>query len=84
VFLLNPVLCSGRKTWRALNILESRGVDPAKIIIISLVSSPEAIRRILTKYPQTNMISAAVDRGLNASGEVVPGVGHFADRYFGT
>ena len=36
------------------------------------------------RYPQMKIITSEVDAGLNENNRVVPGVGEFGDRYFGT
>jgi len=42
------------------------------------------LNNIFKKYPEIKVITAAIDPVLNDSRYIVPGLGDFGDRYFGT
>jgi uracil phosphoribosyltransferase len=42
------------------------------------------VRRLATDHPDVSVISAALDRELNAHGYILPGLGDAGDRLFGT
>mmetsp|Transcript_11398 Transcript_11398/g.34859 ORF Transcript_11398/g.34859 Transcript_11398/m.34859 type:complete len:115 (+) Transcript_11398:1677-2021(+) len=84
VLLLDPVLDTGGTVACAINELRKRGVREDRITVLNLISSPEGLALVFENYPQVKVVTSGVDRSVNRDGFVVPGVGNFADRYFGT
>jgi uracil phosphoribosyltransferase len=82
VLLLDPMLATGGSASRAsTSILE--GV-PAHLSFVCIVSAPEGIARLEREHPGVPIFTAAIDRELNANGYILPGLGDFGDRLFGT
>ena len=54
------------------------------IIFVNLISVPEGIAAVAERYPTVRMVTSAVDERLNDNAYMVPGIGDFGDRYFGT
>ncbi len=82
VLLLDPMLATGGSASRAsTNILE--GI-PAHLAFVCIVSAPEGIARMEREHPGVPIFTAAIDRELNANGYILPGLGDFGDRLFGT
>ena len=52
--------------------------------LVSIIAAPEGIDRVLGEYPDVQIVVAAVDRGLNEKGYIVPGLGDAGDRLYGT
>ncbi len=84
VFILDPMLATGGSANATIATLKKNQVDESKIIFINLVSVPEGIEAVLGTYPNIKMITAEVDKGLNESAFILPGLGDFGDIYFGT
>ena len=84
VLILEPMLATGNSIMIAMEELTSRGVDPALMRIISVVSAPSALRKLSEKYPSLSIYTAIIDEGLNSRGYIVPGLGDAGDRAFGT
>ena len=84
VLILEPMLATGNSIMIAMEELTSRGVDPALMRIISVVSAPSALRKLSEKYPSLSIYTAIIDEGLNSQGYIVPGLGDAGDRAFGT
>ena len=85
VLLLDPMLATGGSAITSINILvEQQGVDPEKIIFVTLISAPEGILAVSEAYPKVRMVTGEVDECLNAKSYILPGIGDFGDRYFGT
>lgn len=84
VLLLDPMLGSGITAVHAIDALVSQGVNPEKIIFVSLIASPEGLLHMNTAYPQVTIVTGEVDEYVNEKGMIIPGVGNFGDRYFGT
>lgn len=85
VFLMDPMLATGGSAIRAIDILINQyNVKPDRIVFLNVVSCPEGIRSFAMKYPQIRIITSAIDSSLNDMKYIVPGLGDFGDRYFGT
>jgi len=84
VLLLDPILATGDSATEAINILIKRGVPEKHIILCTLISAPEGVHNICQTYPEMRVITSEIDSGLDSNGRVLPGVGNFGDRYFGT
>ena len=48
------------------------------------VQAPEGIHCVCKRYPFLKIVTSEIDDGLNEEYRVVPGMGEFGDRYFGT
>ena len=84
VLLLDPILASGNSAIAAINLLLARGVAMERIIFLTLVAAPQGIQCVCERYPHLTLVTSEIDSGLSSSHVVVPGVGEFGDRYFGT
>jgi uracil phosphoribosyltransferase len=80
--LLDPMLATGGSASAAVDFLKGRGVG--RIRLVSIVAAPEGVSRMLDRHPEVPVFSAALDRGLNEVGYIVPGLGDAGDRLFGT
>jgi len=82
VLVLDPMLATGGSGSAATAaVKEGR---PASIRFVCVVAAPEGIRRMETDHPDVPIFTAAIDRQLNERGYIVPGLGDFGDRLFGT
>ena len=84
VLLLDPMLATGGSVCKAIEILKQRGVAEEKIIFINLISCPQGIKKLQENFPTVKIITGFIDEGLNAKAYIIPGLGDFGDRYFGT
>eukprot|EP01132_Coremiostelium_polycephalum_P000985 gene985-1251_t len=84
VLLLDPMLATGGTVSQAVGVLLERGVKEENIVFINLVASPEGIQYFTSKYPKVKIVTAEIDSGLNEKKYIIPGIGDFGDRYFGT
>jgi Asp-tRNA(Asn)/Glu-tRNA(Gln) amidotransferase A subunit family amidase len=84
VLILEPMLATGGSISMAMAEITSRGVDPARIRLISVVAAPPALQKLSQNYPSLNIYTAIIDEGLNSRGYIVPGLGDAGDRAFGT
>jgi len=82
VFLLDPMLATGGSAASSITELKKNGAK--KIIFLCIVATREGIKRVQTDHPDVQIYSAALDRGLNEIGYIVPGLGDAGDRIFGT
>ncbi len=82
VFLLDPMLATGGSAVNAATALKQRGITRLKFLC--LVAAPEGVRRFHAAHPEVPILTAALDRELNAHGYILPGLGDAGDRLFGT
>ena len=54
------------------------------VMLVCLVAAPEGIEYLHGQHPDVHIVTAAVDRGLNERGFIVPGLGDAGDRLYGT
>ena len=59
-------------------------VKEENIIFVSLISSPEGIKKLTTAYSKVQIISATLDEKLNSKGYILPGLGDAGDRIYNT
>lgn len=78
------MLATGGSACSAIRVLRDRGVQESRIVFVNVVACPEGLARIQRDFPDVTIVTAAVDEGLNASRYIVPGLGDFGDRFYGT
>jgi uracil phosphoribosyltransferase len=82
VILVDPMLATGNSAVAAISrLVEMRA---RAIRFVCLVAAPEGIRNVHAVFPEVPIVTAAVDRGLDAHGYILPGLGDAGDRLFGT
>jgi uracil phosphoribosyltransferase len=84
VLISEPMLATGGTITTVMEELTKRGVNPAMVRIIAVVTAPPALQKLNASYPELNIFAAAIDEGLNEKGFIVPGLGDAGDRTFGT
>jgi len=82
VFLVDPMLATGGSAAQAITVAKSKGAIQPRLICI--VASPEGVAEVQKQHPGTVVQVAALDRGLNAKKYILPGLGDFGDRLYGT
>lgn len=84
IILLDPMLATGGSSITAIQVLEKAGVDPNCVKFVNLVSCPQGLEILQEKYPGIKVYTASMDPVLNEDKYIVPGLGDFGDRYYGT
>jgi uracil phosphoribosyltransferase len=82
VILLDPMLATGNSTAAAIETVKRVGAT--SIRLIALIAAPEGVARVHRDHPEVQIVVAAVDRGLNEKGYILPGLGDAGDRLYGT
>lgn len=82
VLCVDPMLATGGSAVQALAVLREAGATDLRLVCI--VSAPEGIASVNTTHPAVSIITAAIDRELNDRSYIVPGLGDFGDRLYGT
>lgn len=65
VILLDPMLATGGSAKTAIEVLISSGATEDNIVFINVVSCPEGITALLSKYPRIRIVTGEIDEGLN-------------------
>lgn len=84
VIILDPMISTGGTGIKTIEILLERSVKEENIIFASIICSPEGIQAVKEKFPKIKIIQAGIDEKLNKDKFIVPGLGDFGDRYYGT
>lgn len=84
VIVLEPMLATGGSGAATIEILKNVGVKEDKILTVHVIAAPEGIQLVRSKHPNVRIHIAQVDETLNEKKFIVPGLGDFGDRYFGT
>jgi uracil phosphoribosyltransferase len=81
-FVLDPMLATGGSSSAAVASLKRNGAQ--RVRMLCLVAAPEGVQRMLDDHPDVQIYTAALDRQLNETGYILPGLGDAGDRLFGT
>ncbi|KAG8365180.1 hypothetical protein BUALT_Bualt18G0077500 [Buddleja alternifolia] len=84
VLLLDPILGTGNSAVQAISLLVKKGVPESNIIFLNLISAPQGVHVVCRRFPQVKIVTSEIEIGVNKDYHVVPGMGEFGDRYFGT
>jgi uracil phosphoribosyltransferase len=82
VLMIDPMLATGGSAVAALDLLRAAGATDIRMICI--VAAPEGIALVERQHPNVHIYTPAVDNGLNGHKFIVPGLGDFGDRLYGT
>ncbi len=82
VLMIDPMLATGGSAVAALDLLRRAGARGVRIVCI--VAAPEGIALVEQHHPDVDIFTPVVDRGLNGQKYIVPGLGDFGDRLYGT
>jgi uracil phosphoribosyltransferase len=82
VLMIDPMLATGGSAVAALDLLERAGA--AHVRIVCIVAAPEGVALVEQRHPDVVIYTPVVDRGLNEHKFIVPGLGDFGDRLYGT
>jgi uracil phosphoribosyltransferase len=80
--ILDPMLATGGSATAAIEVLKRWGA--VRIKLVNLIAAPEGVAAVSAAHPDVAIHCAALDRGLNEKGYIMPGLGDAGDRQFGT
>lgn len=82
VFIVDPMLATGGSAAAALTVVKQHGAENPTLV--SIVCAPEGVAEVEKHHPGTIIHTAALDRELNQRKYILPGLGDFGDRLYGT
>jgi len=84
VIVLDPMLATGGSTAATLKILTDLGIKEEQMLFVGVICATEGLQKINSEFPKVKTFIAAHDATLNDKKFIVPGLGDFGDRFFGT
>jgi uracil phosphoribosyltransferase len=82
VLMIDPMLATGGSAAAAIDLIKAAGATA--ISMICIVSAPEGVSLLERLHPDVAIFTPIVDKELNAHKFIVPGLGDFGDRLYGT
>lgn len=82
VLVVDPMLATGGSAAQALALVKAQGATD--IGFVCIVAAPEGVATVEKAHPEIPIHAGAVDRQLNARKYILPGLGDFGDRLYGT
>ncbi len=80
--IVDPMLATGGSIVATIDSLKEKGF---KVIdVISIIASPEGIKRVEEAHPDVTIYTGSIDECLDENKYIVPGLGDAGDRLFGT
>jgi len=84
IYITDPMLATGNSLIEAIRLYADKKIPMENIKCICIMAAPEGIENIQREFPEVEIITAAVDEGINEKGYIVPGMGDAGDRIFNT
>lgn len=82
VLVVDPMLATGGSAQAAIDLVKAAGATDVRLL--SIVAAPEGVAYLQSVHPDVEIFTTAVDRQLNAQKYILPGLGDFGDRLYGT
>jgi len=80
--IVDPMLATGRSAVAAIAMLQRAGARDIRLLCI--VTAPEGIQAVGAAHPNVRIYTPVIDRELNPHKFILPGLGDFGDRLYGT
>lgn len=82
VVVVDPMLATGGSAVQAIDVIKAAG--SMEIVFVCIVASPEGVAALQQAHPEVPIHAGALDRALNSRKYILPGLGDFGDRLYGT
>jgi uracil phosphoribosyltransferase len=82
VVIVDPMLATGGSAAQAVDVVKAAGGK--EIVFVCIVAAPEGIAVMQKAHPEVPIHAGALDRELNGRKYILPGLGDFGDRLYGT
>jgi uracil phosphoribosyltransferase len=82
VLVVDPMLATGGSAVQALTLVKQHGAT--EVSLVCIVGAPEGVAAVAATHPEVPIILGALDRELNSRRYILPGLGDFGDRLYGT
>jgi uracil phosphoribosyltransferase len=82
IFVVDPMLASGGSAALAIDVVKKAGAVAPRLV--SIIAAPEGVAEVTRRHPDASIHVGVLDRALNARKYILPGLGDFGDRLYGT
>jgi uracil phosphoribosyltransferase len=82
VVVVDPMLATGGSAAQALDVVKAAGAK--ELVFVCIVAAPEGVATFEKAHPKVPIFAGVVDRQLNSKKYILPGLGDFGDRLYGT
>jgi len=82
VFVVDPMLATGGSASLAIGVVKKAGAAAPRLV--SIIAAPEGVAQVSRLHPDASIHVGVIDRALNARKYILPGLGDFGDRLYGT
>lgn len=82
VLVIDPMLATGGSAAQAISVVKEKG--GREVVFVCIVAAPEGVAVLQKAHPGVPIIAGVVDRALNDRKYILPGLGDFGDRLYGT
>ncbi len=82
VIVVDPMLATGGSAAQAVSVVKASGAK--EVVFVCIVASPEGVALMQSSHPEVPIHTGALDRALNSRKYILPGLGDFGDRLYGT
>jgi len=82
VFVVDPMLATGGSAAQAIEVVKQNGAVAPRLVCI--IAAPEGVAEVARRHPDASVHVGVLDRTLNESKYILPGLGDFGDRLYGT
>ena len=80
--VVDPMLATGGSAVQAIAAVKQAGANTVRLLCV--VAAPEGVQAVNAAYPDVPIFTVALDRELNHRKYILPGLGDFGDRLYGT
>jgi uridine kinase len=84
VMLMDATVATGAAAMMAIRVLLDHDVPEENIMLLSLIMAESGVHSVAYAFPRVRLVTTAVDPEVNDQFHILPGIGNFGDRYFGT
>ncbi len=82
VLCVDPMLATGGSASQGVSLIKSHGAS--QVVMVSVVAAPEGVEVFENDHPDVPIFTVALDRELNGDKYILPGLGDYGDRLYGT
>jgi uracil phosphoribosyltransferase len=82
VLIVDPMLATGGSAVQTIGLVQENGGQ--SISVVCVVAAPEGVKAVEAVDSSIQIFAAALDRELNPRRYILPGLGDYGDRLYGT
>jgi len=82
VLIVDPMLATGGSAVQAIRLVQENGGQ--NVSVVCVIAAPEGVKAVEEVDPSIPIFAATLDRELNTQRYILPGVGDYGDRLYGT